>query len=594
MAKINIPSKKIYQYFHKYQLVLVLVVFSVIQLKYINFVPIWDGRWYMDLLYQAMAKPFNISNYALSGHPAVLYALLLSLTQWIDFGNVYLIHILQILIGLIGIFSFHKILQYIFKKPYSAEIFLLSLIFAIHPVFLANSLTPTLDFPATCFLLAMVASLLYGRLGLFLLFSLLSIFTREIGLSFYLAFVAAYFIANVTRTNKHKKNKNLLVLFTIPVILYGLFIFYKISSASGGKQLWGVESGSPLGLLKLFIKYDFTDAYTLTHLLHVFVVDFSWIFTLFIILYMGKKYGLKLIAFIFNKKFKNPFKPLKIDYKTFFILFFVFIANGIVLFNYATYTNIRYRLPLIPLFLILGLYAFLVLFQKYRKERIFLLSAMVPLFFIQNFYTIDGVSKNFMGTFKFGEHEMLCMTEITREVNDCGRDQKAYNLQYTNIVTLVNKAIQQMDLNKEVNIISHFQTHFFLITNIDKSTKSITLKTKDGNVIKPNLYSFDTYRPHSPSTLFSKLSTNELPSEFYYLGIPDWSDPFYELKRLQQRGYVIKEQKKIEHNGYSIDFAYLKRENNQDITLKPDLDIDRDCIRDSLSEGITDLDNCLN
>ena len=54
-----------------------LFVFIVIQFFYFDFIPIWDGRWYLDFLFNAIEKPFFLLNYNLAGHPSFAYALLL-------------------------------------------------------------------------------------------------------------------------------------------------------------------------------------------------------------------------------------------------------------------------------------------------------------------------------------------------------------------------------------------------------------------------------------------------------------------------------------------------------------------------------------
>ena len=558
---MNNLAKTLRKYFTQYQIIIPLIIFIVIQLQYINLVPIWDGGWYMTLLYDAMEKTFSLNNYSLSKHPAFIYAFFIAITQWIDFGNVQLFHILQIIIGCIGIFSFYKIMQFVFGEKYRIEALLVTFIFAIHPTFLANSLFPTLDFPVTCFLMATFAAFLYERYVLFLIFAIFSIFTRETGISFYGIFVAAYSVIFITRRKNIFKKNNFkkLIIFSIPVIAFLIFGLYKngISADGGGGVFWGQKSSS---YLNLFLRFDLTNPFTVTPILHVFYINFNWIFSLFILLYLGGRGFLKLLSFIFNRKITYPHGPIQINKNYLYIFLCTFIVNAIILFNYITFTNIRYRLPLIPLFLILGTYCFLVILQNNKKLRIALLIGMIPLFFIQNFYTIDKPSKSVMNTFKFGKHDILCMTSITKEVKDCGRDQRTYNLQYANMVPLFNKAIQKMNLNEDVNIISNLHTHFFAIKNIDKRTKEITLRKPNENIITANLYSFDRSRPHSPSTVIKRMEKSELPDRFYYLDLPVWSQPYYELMRLGQKGYVKKEEYTLEHNGYTIGMTVLEQE----------------------------------
>ena len=226
-----------------------------------------------------------------------MYGLPLALTQWLDFGNIIWIRFFHMFIGCIGIFSFYKILQFIFKNKYNLEILLVTSIFAVHPLFLAHSLMPNLDFPVTSFLLAMVASLLYGRHGLFLLFALFSIFTREVGISFYLAFFFSYVIAFISRKkNRDKQDYKLLILLITPLLFFGLFLIYK--AVIGSNVFWQGSSthAQPISILPILLNYELTNPVTITNLLQIFVLNFNWIFTLFILLYLGGKYSVKRAA----------------------------------------------------------------------------------------------------------------------------------------------------------------------------------------------------------------------------------------------------------------------------------------------------------
>jgi hypothetical protein len=547
---------------NRYFIGLTLVLFIAIQVHFIDFLPLWDGRWYLEVIHILLNRPFDLLAFSL-GHSAIAYGLMVAFTQWIGGGGVVYFHILQIVIGCVGIFSFHKILRFIFKDKFSIEVSFLTLIYAIHPMVMAGSLGPTLDFPVTSFALAMVASLLYEKVALFFVFSILAIFTRETGLSIYVAFCLAYLVGFILRKKiSISKVPQKIVVLVAPLVAFLLFAVFK--RMSGAEIFWGGASSSPQNLISLFLKFDLTNPFTVTHLLQIFVLDFNWIFTLAILLFLGGILLSKLISFVLNRPFPAPHKPLDIDRTAFYSLFFVFLVNGILLVNYQTYVIPRYRIPLIPLFLIFGLYCFLALFQQWPKIRIWLLALFSLLFFAQNFYSLDLVSNNIFGTFDFGSHTLLCMNRIISRQPDCGRDQIAYNLQYTQVSRLANEAAKFLvpGLDGNVHILSTVTNNIALvIPNIDTRTGTLTLGEGNG-ILKPIFYSSD-YRHVSDATvpvkLLEEVPESALPSQMYFLTFPMYDDGHFVGLRLQRKGYRLAQFIPIQKDGYELDlYQYIR------------------------------------
>jgi hypothetical protein len=420
-----------------------------------------------------------------------------------------------------------------------------------------------LDFPATSFILAMIASSLYGRYALFALFAVFALFTRETGLSFYLAYTIPFLFVFFVRARKFDlKHFRSLFLISLPALAYVFYVLYR--QIGPGVFVWGGDTTSNMSLAKLFLKYDLTNPYVVTHLLQVFVLNFNWIFTLAILLYFGGKIVSRIHSWIQNKPYQPPHKPISIRWDAFAVLLIAFVPNAIVLFNYITFPIPRYRIPLIPFFLFFGLYCLIALLQKKRIVGQVLLASIAFLTLAQNFYSIDSVSNDIFGLFDFGHRPMICMKRITTREPDCGRDQIIYNLQYTHVLALADKAVHMMipDEQGNLHIASTANTnHPFIFANIDLNEHRITLEKVGKGVIKPTLYTVDRRHlshDYTPVRLFSELSDADRPQRLYYLAYPMYGEDYYDLQKLERRGYRLTNRVPLDDQGTTAELLTLE------------------------------------
>jgi hypothetical protein len=111
--------------------------------------------------------------------------------------------------------------------------------------------------------------------------------------------------------------------------------------------------------------------------------------------------------------------------------------------RYPTYSNARYMLPAYPLLLAMLLPAMQRLRMPAAARRS-LLAATVVLLAASVDRTVDPVSRALWETFRVGRHDLLRVTSLTDECCGAGRDQLAYNLQFTAFDGLAQAALARV------------------------------------------------------------------------------------------------------------------------------------------------------
>lgn len=512
----------------KIKLLLLFLVFFLVLSPHLNFVPIWDGAIYSRCLNTAVTNKFFLFNFNCVGHTSMIYVLLLSISQYLTLGKPLFLNLTNILLGFLSILAFYKILILIFRKELEKEIFLVTCLFAFFPTFLASVINLNLDFGMTAFYLLFLYALLYQKKILTVLFATATIFSKEPGVGLYLIALYFYLIFFIGRKKVGWKNKLASYLknyyLFIPLIFFLVFVSYRLIYRQ--PVLWinyGVEQITQ-DLFSLNLGPTFQ-----SYIATIFTVNFSWVLTLFIILFLLKK----IVGRFFN--FNLP-KKAKINRQIVLMLFLSFFASLYLLTAYKTYSYPRYFLALCPQLIIL-FYISLVNLISNNKLRIVILLTVFILFFISIYKTIDPVSKSIFGTFNFGRHKLLNLTTISKECCGYGKDQLEYNLQYTFIPRLQNKIFSDIKPSSRTFFVYNDDIPSDYHSNLD--SKSFKRTLKDKKVIRP--------RYHSSSEI---IKLKNKPRIIYFLDYPtyDNSTPITNLLNY----YLIKDTKKYEDHNYSI------------------------------------------
>ena len=177
----------------------------------------------------------------------------------------------------------------------------------------------------------------------------------------------------------------------------------------------------------------------LTNLFQVFVLNFAWLPCL--LLLAG------VVGWIARNRrggWRWPWRPSQGAHAADHHLPVALASLLLVLYvltRYMPWTNIRYLLPAIPLFLWATGEALVVLSTNWRL-RLVPLAVCSVLFSVGLYRSIDPVSRAIVGTIPFGDHDLYDMTSLTGECCAVGgRDQLVYNLEFIKVVELQDEML---------------------------------------------------------------------------------------------------------------------------------------------------------
>lgn len=401
------------------------IIYVATRIQFLKYSQYWDANWYIQLLLDAISKtsqaPLDIgnkitvflSNFNFLGHPSMGYMGLMSLSQIFGFGNTVALNIENMLFAVMAIWGFYNITKFFFPNR-KIENIIITLIFAFNPLFYASSIFFNLDFPLLVFTVLVFEAFIYKRNFLFLLWSLILVFTKETGIYIYLAFISAYFTIRII--NKRillgwgKTFLQILVLF-LPIIVFGLYLIYTRGHLWNDNDyvkfnfIWSDSCTFCFGLNPLNIK---------TRIFQMFIMNFSWLMSLGILIAIVKISGLLL----------EPLKRIvKVKFDMIIVLmivFFAFIALNLVMvvMNFS-----RYVVPSVFFLTILFYISIHILFNRNFFARFTILLILLILVTIQVFNAIDPSAQMLFGVNYIGKHKSSPIFAFN--------DAQVYNSQFT-------------------------------------------------------------------------------------------------------------------------------------------------------------------
>lgn len=446
-------------------LFLVICIFILFRVWFIDYIPQWDSAEY----FQALINAFELKQHNLRSiimglnwfrHITIGYSLIAFLFQVFDPTNTLTLQIFNITLSIIAIFSFWKICIFFTPKQDISEISLVTIIFTLSPIFIATSIIFVPDFGVGVYFLAFLASYLYKRYYSYLIFGTLLVLTKETGVLLYISFVFTSFIINRFRFNK--------IILITPLLIYLVFLFVI------GTSFWTPDGASVIKFgqgcrfcfaLNKFNIYQYSGVF--------FILNFNWVLTLLVVLSAFK------FRPLLNKNKSKDFFSIKIVF-LYYYLFFISFVNYI----YPRYTFAAQSL------LILFFYIYLqsvVVNNLYRK--IFYIIVAI-LLLIQNFKSIDPVSNLYFGT-----HQLM-NNKFTRIGTDYLGDGSTYNTQFIYSQRLIKKFIKEEQITSKDSIF------------IDPYSWG-TFKTGWGN-----------FKEGQPKIYYDLSEISNLPVKIYYLDFP--------------------------------------------------------------------------
>jgi hypothetical protein len=262
----------------------------------------------------------------------------------------------------------------------------------------------------------------------------------------------------------------------VPGFTFAAYLFYRAHSAPSGEPVvWNAGTAMIGQSLVRQLLVPRLDRYVATSLALMFVLNFAWIPTL------GIAGGLAAAA--------RTVRAAPVRWKSVILAFAGetgFIALSLTgttfaLSRFATYANARYVLVVAPLLSLL-LCAALLRVRATPSVRRIVLGLYAVLSLASTVRTIDPLSRALFGTFPFGDRALLNLTSITHECCARGRDQLAYNLEFTTLAALMDDALAATDAGDSTLIVLPDSTNWHVIPLLDAQTSRRTIDSSEAVV----------------------------------------------------------------------------------------------------------------
>jgi hypothetical protein len=530
------------------------LAFLVLLIPFLETVPPWDAGWYTACLLNATEAKFQFRNFNCVGHTSFGYMLLLAIGQYLDFGNMVLLHGTNIFLWYLAILSFYGILRTLWSdEKLRDEQALLSIALLFMPTISANLLHLNLDFGVLAFALPTVFFLVRGEFFYSAIAGTLMAFSKETGAALYVVILIALGMgAFKARHLDFFKNRVRAAFIIAPLALYGARIIYRVLRAPE-LNIFYTEEGlnfQEKPLLEMVFDLNIFEPSFRAYLIDVFILQFQWIFTLGILL------GLVVIPVqaLLRAKTGNPNstqseggggRSLRIAPNLFVTL--LLLGTLYLLTRHRPFNHVRYLLCTAPmLLLVFHSVSIRSLRPAIRRGAIWV---SIFLFVFSSVSTIDPVSKYLVGTFNFGDRPILNMSSaffVPNALHTAGfnRDELVYNLEYTRMLDLSDAVFRDIDLDGKLTIMGSVGSRFFWPGLVNETSRRRTARRTA------------VFKPHYFEDVAEFSHVVEKPETLYYLEFPNMVTPA-QLTLLHQ-WYDYVDTRRYSLGGYALNVHVFK------------------------------------
>ena len=494
------------------------LVFIVILVPELHYVPIWDGRVYANCAIGAASgglAGLSMESLRCGGHPTQSYVGILALSQLIRFGDIALLHLTNIALGVIALACIRVVLARLFPDPtHARQLDIVTALCAVHPVMLSTLIQPNVDFGVYVFFFATLAALLSGRLAWAALAGVLLCFSKETGVLAYGVTAGLYvFFRALEPGSAMERMKRVLPMSVtaLPLALFGVHVLWWNAThvqPAVWKHTW------QQGTLDGFRFFDLSDPTFVSYAAGIFVVGFMWVVTALIAADLAWG-GVRMARSLPNRVVPGA-DAARIAYVTTLTVVLTYLLT-----SFRTWTNLRYFALLYPLLVILGFAAILRLAIP-RRVATGILCAIGVLFTVSIYRSVDPVSRAVYGTFSTGQRDMYRMASITQEYSGPGRDELVYNLQFTGYHHVQNALFHALQATDSTAFATSRVARWNIWSQLDEVTRDRTLREE--GVIVPRYWDD-----------VDLLASPQRPRDVWYLDFtyrPDHDNSMASLKSL--------------------------------------------------------------
>jgi hypothetical protein len=493
-----------------------LACYLALVIPFLGYVPIWDSMDYLDNYLFLPRSSLSLQDffYTPLGHPAFGYYWPFWIGQWLFPNQLLLVQAINLLIGSLGIVAFGGIATAVFRSQASRlEIGLLTVAFAVHPIYIAYALNMLMDYGVIAYFLAILWLLYANRLKSAALMGIMLLFCKETGILFFTLLVVFY-LSGAIRAYTWKRSWPL----AVPYAAFAVFWGYRKSMGadfSPWAKNWIHES-----IWHLYVPNPFSMDLWMAFL-GPFVLEFQWIFTAVIAIGLIAGACARRPAALKDAGLLGWFQKIKLPLRSFG---FLLLGTLYIVSREVPFTNQRYFLPLYPLVL-LCFFAALVQLRLRGSLRTAVMAGAVVLLAACNFRTLDPVSKAITGTLRFGRHDLLSIASVRPDFGDLNRDELIYNLEHLEFAFLMDKALEKIKPTAQTPLVLEGDA-WLLLDRIDAHTYHRT-ESLPPAAIKVNQMSVDGIAGRR-----EKLATIDLLELPYFRNAQNEAKlaPFYNVK----------------------------------------------------------------
>jgi hypothetical protein len=439
-----------------------------------GYVPLWDGRVYANCVMDAAFSGVSMESLRCAGHPSQGWALLLVIPQLFDPGNIALLHLTNLLLGVAAIAAIRVVLARAFPAPAHARALdLVALACAVHPVVISTLLQPNVDFGVyVWFFVALAGMLTPGRAGTVtaVVAGLFLCFSKESGVAAYGLAIAAAAGIELARLGAAWRDgirgaaRHGAVLGA-PLVAFVAHVAIWNATHNGG-AIW--KHGWQKGTADGFTFFDLADPIFASYAAGLVVLGFMWVAWLPVVID-----GATGLARMARRQASRPLDgadPVVVTGLTILTAVLTYLLT-----SFRTWSNLRYFALLYPLFLMLA-YTALVRLRVAPRLREGIVAIIVVVFTIAAYRSVDPVSRAVYGTFDTGVRQMYRMSSITQEFEGPGRDQLVYNLEFTGYHHVQDALFAKLAPNDSTVIGTPRHVRWNIWTQLDRATFTRTMR----------------------------------------------------------------------------------------------------------------------
>lgn len=444
---------------NKWGLILIVAIYIGLSLETVDSMTRLDTNIYYTYLQDA--KFWNLSfdtvmNFKLGGHQSIGYTLWALIGVYLTPDSPAGLRLINIFLVCISIFALYSVYIKIFPSKSKIFPYLAVAFFAFNPLILGIIYEINLDLPLVCFYIWTIYSIMNNKPIFLLISSFFLVFSKETGIILLFGCALGWMCIQFYEIYSQKAIKLWYKIFNFKTAFIFCFSPALLLLSMLFTPLWRQDSLHVNNQsVQTMDSFGINLENTSIKIKELFILNFSWIMVILMVI------GLCLL--FFNKKGRKIYDRKKfIQILPLLISCLFFIAFQFV---YITYCHIRYITPYLPMF-IAGFFIILNLAMN-KKVEIILTTCCLCLILIQNFYTLDFVSRSVCNLINIGKSELITTRTFVRSsentiqtkktapllINELQQTQSAiYNRQYLYFLSAFEKFLEEIQYDEKTYI----------------------------------------------------------------------------------------------------------------------------------------------